>query len=554
MRQSIKDFVRLCSETLPILEPIYEFGSFQVAGIEDLANLRSLFPDSQYVGTDMREGPGVDMILDLHKIDLPDNSVGVALILDTLEHVEFPHTAMAEVYRVLKPNGLTIISSVMDYPIHEYPYDYWRFTPEAFKSILSPFESSFVGWAGFEIFPHTVVAIGFKGSQPSLEEFKAQFPTWQQKWKPEVNPEPYVNYTTMMYLYQQLVGNYQLLLQEKERLAAQPQLAQSLLQELQTVHNTQQLEFQTKSLDSQNKYVDLQSKYLELQIKYNEMEKWSQQLQQNYQILEGWAKEVQDRLQKTQANNLYRAITSLQTNFRQPQKWLSAFSSNNVKASQSDQQEYYQDYKKKTLHDWLVYHQKEIAFDQCRWMGIPTLKNPLDAWIYQEIIYETKPDIIIEIGSYNGGSTLYLANLLDLIGKGSVISIDLSRQYYQVESHPRIILVTGISSSPEIISQVQNLCGDKTVLLIHDGDHNKAQVLKDLQAYAKLVTLNSYLIVEDGIVDVFEPEEMNWAANAQGPLIAIEQFLGENDNFIRDKERERYLITYNPKGYLKRIK
>lgn len=313
MRQAIRDFVRLCSELLPILEPVYEFGSFQVAGIEELANLRSLFPNKLYVGTDMREGPGVDVVLNLHKIDLPDLSVGAALILDTLEHVEFPHTAMAEVHRILKPNGLVIISSVMDYPIHEYPYDYWRFTPEAFKSILGSFENFFVGWAGFEIFPHTVVAIGFKGPQPLMEEFKTQFSIWQQQWKPEINPEPYVNYTTMMYLYQQLVRNYQLLLQEKERLAAQPQLVQNQLQELQGIYSAQQWEFQNNYLHLQNKHVQLQSDYLDLQIKYIDLEKWSQQLQYNYQQLENWSKNIQDELQKVRTTKLYRFITALQS-------------------------------------------------------------------------------------------------------------------------------------------------------------------------------------------------------------------------------------------------
>jgi ubiquinone/menaquinone biosynthesis C-methylase UbiE len=83
----------------------------------------------------MRDGPGVDKLLNLHDIDLPSESVGTILCFDTLEHVEYPHRALEQIYRILKPDGIAVVSSVMDFPIHDYPYDYWRFTPEAFKSI-----------------------------------------------------------------------------------------------------------------------------------------------------------------------------------------------------------------------------------------------------------------------------------------------------------------------------------------------------------------------------------------------------------------------------------
>ncbi len=162
MRQVVKDFAAIVSGLLPIEEPVYEFGALRVAGQEEFADLRPLFAGKEYVGADMREGLGVDKVLDLHTIDLPDASVGTVLCLDTLEHVEYPHTAMREIHRILKPNGIAVISSVMLFRIHAYPYDYWRFTPEAFRSLLKPFTSAFVGYAGEENFPHTVVGVGFK--------------------------------------------------------------------------------------------------------------------------------------------------------------------------------------------------------------------------------------------------------------------------------------------------------------------------------------------------------------------------------------------------------
>jgi SAM-dependent methyltransferase len=183
MRQSIKDFVSIVSRTLPIDEPIYEFGSLQVSGQEGLADLRPLFPGKKFVGTDMRCGIGVDQILDLHKIDLPAEYVGTAICMDTIEHVEYPHKALEEIYRVLKPNGIAIISSCMDFAIHDYPYDYWRFTPEAFRSLLKPFADLFVGYVGRDNFPHTIVGIGFKGNVPNLSQFSTNFDKWKNKQK-----------------------------------------------------------------------------------------------------------------------------------------------------------------------------------------------------------------------------------------------------------------------------------------------------------------------------------------------------------------------------------
>jgi SAM-dependent methyltransferase len=145
------------------------------------ADLRPLFKNKKYVGCDMREGPGVDKILNLPAIGLLSESVGMVLCFDTLEHVEHPRKALEEILRILMPNGIAVISSAMDYPIHDHPHDYWRFTPEAFKSILKPFSNSFVGFQGNERFPHTVVGIGLKNKTPSLLEFKQKYAIWDRK-------------------------------------------------------------------------------------------------------------------------------------------------------------------------------------------------------------------------------------------------------------------------------------------------------------------------------------------------------------------------------------
>ena len=104
------------------------------------------------------------------------------ILLETLEHVEFPHKALEEVYRILKPGGTVAISSLMYAGIHDFPYDYWRFTPEAFKSLLGQFKKSVVQYAGEDTFPHAVVGIGYKGDPPSLDVLDKELADWQRRW------------------------------------------------------------------------------------------------------------------------------------------------------------------------------------------------------------------------------------------------------------------------------------------------------------------------------------------------------------------------------------
>ncbi|MFH1485419.1 MAG: glycosyltransferase [Chloroflexota bacterium] len=202
MRELVKEFVEIVSKTLPIIEPIFEFGALQVEGQENFANLRPFFAGKQYFGCDMREGSGVDLVLNCHKIDLASESAGTVMALDTLEHVEFTREAMDEFVRILKPEGLLVISSVMNFPIHDHPYDYWRFTPHAFKSLLKDFPYFFVDSVGDETFPHTVIGIACKGTLPddSVESFMKEFSQWKrwwdsaQSWEESTGVHVYYNY------------------------------------------------------------------------------------------------------------------------------------------------------------------------------------------------------------------------------------------------------------------------------------------------------------------------------------------------------------------------
>lgn len=202
------------------------------------------------------------------------------------------------------------------------------------------------------------------------------------------------------------------------------------------------------------------------------------------------------------------------------------------------------------LGDWVLYHQSQIVSERCRWMGVRALKNPLDAWIYQEIIADTRPEMIVELGSAYGGSTLFLANMLDLLGgDGRGLSVDHQHMTFEPE-HERIATVTGDTRSPEVIDQVRTRCEGRRTMFIHNASHEGHDVFEDLRNYASLVTPGCYFVVEDGIADLLPPRY----GGAQGPepMAAVEWFLTETRDFELDLERERYLMTYNPRGFLRR--
>lgn len=211
-----------------------------------------------------------------------------------------------------------------------------------------------------------------------------------------------------------------------------------------------------------------------------------------------------------------------------------------------------------TVKEWLEYHQKMVhqgslnqAPDlQQRWMGRIIWKNPLDCWIYQEILYETRPEVVVEVGVAHGGGTLYLANLLDLLGNPSamVVGIDLDPSHVADLSHPRIKLIQGNCLNPETIGEVTGLCEGRKTMVIADCDHSKDHVMQELRAYSPLVSVGCYYIVEDGICDV-----MGWAP-IPGPQAGCIEFLKENPHFVSEvRLRQKYLITYNFSGYLKKV-
>lgn len=199
---------------------------------------------------------------------------------------------------------------------------------------------------------------------------------------------------------------------------------------------------------------------------------------------------------------------------------------------------------------WVYYRSADSTWNNTNWLGTKVLKNPLDMWVFQEIVNETRPDVIVEAGTFWGGSALYLANLFDLLGHGQVVTIDIEEMKGRPR-HPRIHYLLGSSTAPEIVAEVKSfLSPQDKVMVILDSDHHKPHVLQELKIYSQLVTKGSYLIVEDTDINghpVFR-------SFGPGPMEAIEEFMQTNSDFVADRSREKFLMTHNPKGYLRRIR
>ncbi|MGH2894333.1 MAG: methyltransferase domain-containing protein [Solirubrobacteraceae bacterium] len=167
-QQLIADFVAEFADRMDLAEPIVEFGSLRVeAGQPN--DLRRLFAGRDFVGTDMRGGPGVDRVEDLRGLTFGDGEVGTALCLDTLEHCADPAGACRELHRVLGHGGLCVVSSVMFFPVHGYPQDYWRFTPEGLRLLLQRFDDVWACGVGHPELPMQVIAIAAKGRSLGLD-------------------------------------------------------------------------------------------------------------------------------------------------------------------------------------------------------------------------------------------------------------------------------------------------------------------------------------------------------------------------------------------------
>ena len=190
-------------------------------------------------------------------------------------------------------------------------------------------------------------------------------------------------------------------------------------------------------------------------------------------------------------------------------------------------------------------------FANTTWLGQPIWQNILDLWIIQEAISEIRPALLIETGTNRAGSALFYAHLMDLMGEGRVVTVDILKQH-DVE-HPRVEFLIGSSTDDDIVERVREAAGaaDGPVMVILDGLHDRDHVAKELELYGPLVTPGSLLLSQDGIID----ELGMFADSRPGPLPANRDFLERHPEFEYDAERnEKFLITHHPLGWMRKVR
>jgi SAM-dependent methyltransferase len=168
MNPFIRGMVRAVAETFDLPGPVLEVGSYQPDGPDGLTDLRPLFPGRRYTGIDVRPGPGVDDIADVEALPYADASFGTVLALETFEHVAHFWRGFAEVRRVLRPDGVLLVSSPFYFHIHLHPNDYWRFTPEALRLLLFDYPSKIIGTHGPRTRPTGVWSVAFREGRAAI--------------------------------------------------------------------------------------------------------------------------------------------------------------------------------------------------------------------------------------------------------------------------------------------------------------------------------------------------------------------------------------------------
>jgi len=186
-------------------------------------------------------------------------------------------------------------------------------------------------------------------------------------------------------------------------------------------------------------------------------------------------------------------------------------------------------------------------FRNTTWLGIIARKCPLDLFVYQDLIFELRPDLIVECGTADGGSAVFLASICELAGHGEVVTIDIRGG--DLPRCPRVSYWQGETLSADVLTRLENLVyGRESVMVLLDDDHTRDHVLEELRAYQRFVTPGSYLIVEDTNINnhpVF-PEF------GPGPMEAVETFLRESNEFAVDRSREKFFLSFNPGGFLRK--
>jgi cephalosporin hydroxylase len=206
------------------------------------------------------------------------------------------------------------------------------------------------------------------------------------------------------------------------------------------------------------------------------------------------------------------------------------------------------------LYHWAFYSATQSTLAMS-WLGLPTIQNPNDVWVTQELISRLKPDFIVETGTWHGGSAAIWAMVQDQVNPaGRVITIDIQKLVDEATLPPiwrrKVDFILGSSTDPAVVADVTRRVGKGRTMVLLDSDHRAPHVLAEMRAYAPLVSVGSYLIVQDTDING-HPVLPGWGP---GPMEAVDEFLGKDDRFEVDRTQERMMFTMHPRGYLKRVK
>ena len=210
---------------------------------------------------------------------------------------------------------------------------------------------------------------------------------------------------------------------------------------------------------------------------------------------------------------------------------------------------------KRAIDEYHIFYEQSRIWEKTSWLGVPCWKLPFDAFILQEIIHEVRPEYIIETGTAHGGSAVFFASICELLGEGKVITVDVEAKVDhdligKFEWTDRIIsFMHGSSTNPMIVKSIFEACEGRRNLVILDSYHSYEHVKQEMKLYYPLVSVGSYLIVEDTHVS---GHPVPWE-HGKGPYEAVDNFLSKHPNWNAEYWCEKYMMTFNPKGYLKRI-
>lgn len=198
----------------------------------------------------------------------------------------------------------------------------------------------------------------------------------------------------------------------------------------------------------------------------------------------------------------------------------------------------------------VYYENMDQTWKRTHWMGVKIQKLPLDLWTLQEIIFDTRPDFLVETGTRFGGSALFFAHLFDVLGNGRVLTIDVEPELIDPRAlaHPRVSLLEGSSVDHDIVASVREATAGSRVMVTLDSDHTMDHVLRELDALAPLVTPGCYLVVEDTNLNG-NPINPGFGP---GPAEALAEWLPRNPDFEVDLKAERFMATFFPGGFLRR--